>query len=169
MKAMPKAFLAACFALAALLAAGCASSDLSTNPKTTDRVVECLPPGTPAPVVIARAIWYPKANGFGNTDASPLGHATGVLALAGDRIWFMAWNNSEDHFDMVHSVPFLRAAGIRVDHFGPSVMLVVQSGDFSFDSFELIKAGAFSSDTAATEDLDRKLEALRAKSPAPAY
>ena len=155
------AALAAGFA--ALLAAGCASSDLSSNTKITDSVVECLPPGTPAPTVVARAIWYPNASGFGTTDASPLGHATGVLALAGDKLWFMAWDNSELHYDMLHSVDFLRAAQVRVDHFGPSSMLVLQSGNQSFDAFELMHGGAFSSDPVATQGLFQKLQELRAQ------
>ena len=151
-------------ALAALLImAGCATSDLSKNTKITDSVVECLPPGTPAPTVVARAVWYPKASGFGTTDASPLGHATGVLALAGDKLWFMAWDNSQLHYDMLHSVSFLRADQIRIDHLGPSAMLVVQSGDLSYDAFELMEGGAFSSDPKATEDLFQKLQDLRAK------
>jgi hypothetical protein len=148
---------------AALLCAGCATSDLSKNSKITDSVVECLPPDTPAPIVVARAVWYPKARGFGTTDASPLGHATGVLVLAGDKLWFMAWDNSELHYDMLHSVPILRAAKIRVDHLGPSAMLVVEAADLSYDAFELMEAGAFSSDPKATEALYQKLQGLRAQ------
>jgi hypothetical protein len=152
-------------AIAALLGTGCASSDLSNDAKITGDVVECLPPDTPAPSTVARAIWFPDARGFGSTDASPLGHVTGVLALAGDKLWFMSWNDEEHHFDMHHVIAFLPAARISVDRLGTSAMLVIQSGNLSFDSFVLMRGGQFSSDPESTQALYEKLQALRAKNP----
>jgi hypothetical protein len=151
--------------LLVLAGVGCASSDLSNNSEISGQVVECLPVDTPAPTVVARAIWYPNASGFGSTDASPLGHASGVLALAGDKLWFMTWNNPEHHFDMLHDIAVLTAAKISVAHLGPSAMLVVQSRNLSFDSFELMKKGHFSSDPDATQALYQKLQDLRSKNP----
>jgi len=148
-----------------LLGSGCASSDLSNSTEITSEVAECLPVDTPPPTAVARAIWFPNASGFGSTDASPLGHATGVLALAGDKLWFMVWNNPEHHFDMLHSVAVLQAAKISVARLGPSTMLVVQSRNLSFDSFELMKKGQFSSDAEATQALCDQLLVLRSKNP----
>jgi len=154
-------------AVAALLGAGCASSDLSRNAEITGEVAECLPVGTPAPSAVARAIWFPNASGFGSASDSPMGHVTGVLALAGDRLWFMTWNAAEHHFDMRHVIAFLTAARIGVDRLGPSAMLVVQSGNLSFDGFELMNAGALGSDPKLTLDLCERLRVLRAKAPQP--
>lgn len=154
-------------AAAMLLGAGCASSDLSKDAAVAGQVAECLPPGTPAPSAVARAIWFPNSSGFGSTDASPLGHVTGVLALAGGRLWFMSWNEPERHFDMNHVVSVLTAERITIDRLGTSAVLVVQSRNLSFDSFELMDRGQFGSDPGATEDLRGKLEALRAKDPQP--
>lgn len=152
-------------AVAALLSCGCVSSDLSGDAGITVGVAECLPVDTPAPSAVVRAIWFPDANGFGSADASPLGHSTGVLALAGDRLWFMTWDDSEHHFDMRHVVAFLPAVSIGVSRLGTSAMLVIQSRNLSFDSFELMNGGQFGSDPRATQDLCDRLNAIRAKNP----
>jgi len=154
-------------AVAALLAAGCASSDLASDSKTMGGVVECLPPGTPAPLQVARAIWFPYSSGFRSADSSPEVHVTGVLVLAGSKLWFMAWNDPERHFDMVHLIDFQAAEKVRVDHFGTSAMLVIQSGNDSYDSFELMGGGQFASDPKATQELFEKLKALRSNPPQP--
>jgi len=151
-----------------LFCAGCVSADLSKNAGITAGVVECLPPRTPAPSAVLRAIWFPNASGFGSTDASPLGHVPGVLALAGDKLWFMGWNDREQHFDMLHVIAFLSAAKISVARLGPSAMLVVQSRNDSFDSFELMTGGELSSDPQATQALCNRLQILRSKNPQPA-
>jgi hypothetical protein len=152
-------------AVAVLLACGCASSDLSGDSGIAAGVAECLPVDTPAPSAVVRAIWFPDADGFGSADASPLGHSTGVLALAGDRLWFMTWNDPEHHFDMRHVVAFLPAVSVRVSRLGTSAMLVIQSGNLSFDSFELMNGGQFGSDPRATQELCDRLNALRARNP----
>ena len=162
---IPLAFGALGGAVAALLTAGCASSDLSNDAEINREVVECLPTDAPAPSMIARAIWFPNARGFGSTDASPLGHVSGVLVLADDKLWFMSWNDAERHFDVLRVIAFLRATTVAVARSGPAAMLVIQSGNLSFDSFELMKGGQFSSDPAVTQALCDKLQALRAKAP----
>ena len=153
--------------LAALLVAGpgCVSSDLSKNAETNASVLECLPPGTPAPLVVVRAFWFPKARGFGSTDASELGHAAGALALAGDRLWFMAWNHEEHHFDMLHDIDVASTQDISVVHLGSSTMLVVESHNQSFDSFELMNGGQFGTDPAATQALFASLQQIRSRHP----
>jgi hypothetical protein len=156
---------AICGAVAALLLAGCASSDLSKNADTPSRVAESLPTDAPAPTAIVRAIWYPKARGFGSTDESQLGHVMGVLVLAGDKLYFMWWNAPEHHFDVYHVIDYLTAASVSVDRLGPSSMLVIESRNLSFDAFELMKGGELLSDPQATQDLCDKLQALRAKHP----
>jgi hypothetical protein len=154
-------------AVLALLLAGCASSDLSHETNTTSEVIECLPTDAPAPSLVARAIWYPKASGFGSTDASPLGHVTGVLVLAGDKLYFMWWNAPEHHYEVYATEEFLKAARISVARLGPSAMLVIQSRNLSFDSFELMKGGHFLSDPQGAQELFDRLQALRAKNPQP--
>jgi hypothetical protein len=151
--------------MAALSGAGCSSADLSKDAKETREVVECLPTDAPAPSMSERAIWFPNASGFGSTDASALGHLTGVLALAGDTLYFMTWNEPERHFDMRHVIAVLRARNISVARFGTSAMLVIQSGNDSFDSFELMTGGGFGSDPKATQEVYEKLEAILAKKP----
>jgi hypothetical protein len=145
-------------AAAALAAAGCVSSDLSRDAETTGEVAECLPTDTPAPTSVARAIWYPHASGFESSE----GHETGVLALAGGKLWFMEWNDAGQHLDMEHVIDVLHASAIKVVHFGTSSMLVVQSGNESFDSFELMNGGEIGSDPRATEALCDRLQALQA-------
>lgn len=152
-------------AVATLLGAGCVSSDLSANASITGEVIECLPPRTPGPSAVERAIWFPNASGFGTTDASPLGHVTGVLVLAGDHLWFMAWNAPERHFDMLKVIAFLPAVKVSVERLGTSSMLVIRSRNDSFDSFELMTGGALGSDPKATQDLWDKLQFLRSKNP----
>ena len=150
--------------LSALLAAGCASSDLTGDADVRREVVICLPPDTPAPVQVVRAVWFPNWSGLGSTDSSPV-HMTGVLALAGYRIWFMSWNDSEHHYDMQHSVDCLQAQKVAVDSVGPSSMLVIQSGNDLYDSFELMNRGQFASDAASTREFCARIEALRARGP----
>jgi hypothetical protein len=149
--------------MAALLAAGCMSADLSKDGKIPGEVAECLPPGTPAPEVVARAVWFPNASGFGSADESI--HVTGVLALAGGRLWFMTWNEPEHHFDMRHVVAYLPAMKVDVARLGSTSMLVVQSRNGSFDSFELMNGGQLGSDAALTQGLCDRLRELRARNP----
>jgi hypothetical protein len=147
----------------ALLCAGCASSDLSQNADATGDVVACLPTDAPAPAVVARAIWYQNARGFGSTDESALGHVTGVIALAGESLYFMEWNDPERHYDMLKVIDVPSITTMRVDRFGGAAMLVVESGHLTFDSFELMNKGQFGSDPQATQALYDKLTALQAK------
>lgn len=160
---MRRASLPVVGAVSALLGAGCSSSDLSKDAEITNEVVECLPADTPGPALVARAIWYPNSRGFGSTDASPLGHASGVLALADDRLWFMEWNDSLHHLDVIHVIAIASANKISVAQFGNSAMLVVESGNESFDAFELMNGGDWSSDPKATAALCAKLQAIRAR------
>lgn len=157
-------------AAAALLsgAGGCASSDVSKNPEIASEVQEALPTDVPAPVMVARAMWFPNSSGFGSTGDTTLGRASGVLALAGNQLWFLAWDDQEKHFDVLRTVDFLSAASLRVDRLGPARLLVIQEKNLGFDAFELMRAGAFASDGPATEALYAKLEALRAANPQPA-
>jgi len=145
-------------AAAALLAAGCLSSDLSQDGETREEVIECLPTNAPAPTELARALWYPHASGFGSAEA----HETGVLVLAGTKLYFMEWSDSGRHFDVERVINAIQASSVGVSRFGTSSMLVIQSGDLSFDSFELMNGGNLGSDPKATQDLCDKLRALRA-------
>jgi hypothetical protein len=77
----------------------------------------------------------------------------------------MWWNAPEHHYDVYHVVDFMTAANISVAHLGPSAMLVIESRNMSFDSFELMKGGQVFPDPQATEDLCDKLQAQRAKRP----
>ena len=152
-------------ALAILGGAGCKSSDLSADINIPREVAEALPTDAPAPTDIARAIWYPHASGFGTTDDSSVGHASGVLSMAGDKLWFMSWNDVEHHFDVLRTIPFLDAKRLSVAHFGGATMLVIESDNLSFDSFELMTGSRISSDQIGTEALFEKLQALRWKRP----
>jgi hypothetical protein len=154
-----------CAAIALLLGAGCVSADLSKDAKANSQVAECLPPGTPAPAMIASAIWFPNASGFGSSDETGMGHMQGVLALAGDKLWFMTWNDTVHQYDMQHIVDFVPALKVDVDHALTATMLVIQSGNRSFDGFELMNGGRLGSDPAATQDLYGKIQAIRAKHP----
>jgi hypothetical protein len=158
-------FMAPLAAVAALLGAGCVSADLSGNAKVRSEVFECLPPGTPGPSVVERAIWFPNASGFSSADNTGMGHVSGVVALAGDRLWFMSWNDQEHQFQMEHDIPIFLAMKVEVDQAGTTSMLVVESGNRSFDSFELMTGGQISSDSRATQDLCDRIQALRAKHP----
>ena len=149
---------------AALLGAGCESSDLSKKTDIKSEVLICLPPDTPAPSVIVRAVWFPNAMGTGSADSFPV-HATGVLALAGDKLWFMSWNGPEKHYDMLHVIAFQLAQKVEVSRMGPSSVLVIQSGNDTYDSFELMNGGQFGSDPAATRDLCDKIQRLRSVAP----
>ena len=161
--------LCAGLAAAALLGAGCASANLSDNAKIASEVMVGLPVGTPAPSLVARAIWFPKANGHNSVDASPLGHMSGVLALAGDKLWFLVWNDALQAYDTQQSISLIRAANVSVVHYGSSVMLVVESWNMSFDSFELMDASRLASDEKTTEAFYRAIQAFRAKNPPPAF
>jgi hypothetical protein len=159
-----KALLLSAPWIAALLLGGCASSDLSGDAGINEEVAICLPPGTPAPVQVDRAMWFPNAGGVGSTDASIV-HVSGVLALAGSKLWFMAWNDQEHHFDMLHTIDLIQAEKVSIDRLGTSTMLVVRSGNDLLDSFQLMGKGELSSDAKATEGLLARIEALRARNP----
>jgi hypothetical protein len=158
-------FLGLLAALAAFLCTGCVSADLSNDAKIGGEVAECLPPGTPAPTMVVSAIWFRNANGFGSVDETGMGHVSGVLALAGDRLWFMSWNDPEHHFDMQRVVAFLPALRVEVARAGTAAMLVIQSSNRAFDSFELMNGGQIGSDPTVTQGLYEKLQVLRAKNP----
>jgi hypothetical protein len=160
-------FVGTAAALGLLLMAGCISADLSKDAKVTTGVAECLPPGTAAPTEILSAIWFPNASGFGSADNTGMGHMSGVLALAGDKLWFMTWNGPEHHFDMQHVVSFIPAMKVEVAREGAAAMLVIESGNRSFDSFELMTGGQIGSDAATTRRLCNEVMAIRAKNPEP--
>jgi hypothetical protein len=150
---------------AGLFAPGCVSADLSNDAKITSEVVECLPPGTPSPSAVVSAIWFRNANGYGSVDETGMGHVSGVLALAGNKLWFMSWNDPEHHFDMQRVIAFLPALRVEVARAGAGAMLVIESGNRAFDSFELMSGGRIGSDPAATRGLYEKLQLLRDKNP----
>jgi hypothetical protein len=150
-----------------LLAAGCVSADLSRDAQVTEGVAECLPPGTAAPTEIVSAIWFPNASGFGSADNTGMGHLSGVLALAGNKLWFMTWNAPEHHYDMRHVVSFLPALRVDIAREGAAAMLVIESGNRSFDSFELMSGGQIGSDPSTTQRLYDEVTTIRAKNPDP--
>ena len=150
---------------ALLLGPGCVSADLSKNDAVTKEVVECLPTDAPAPAVIESAVWFPNASGFASAGSSAMGHVSGVLALAGDRLWFMSWNEPEHHYDMDHVVSVVTAASVSIDRVGPSALLVVQSRNLSYDSYELMSGGGLGSDPKATDALYQQLQELRRMNP----
>jgi hypothetical protein len=154
-------------ALGLFAAVGCVSSDLSKDAKVTAAVAECLPPGTAAPTEIVSAIWFPNASGFGSADNTGMGHISGVLALAGNKLWFMSWNGPERHYDMQHVVSFLPALKVDVAREGSAAMLVIESGNRSFDGFELMSGGQIGSDPATTQRLCEEVRAIRARNPEP--
>ncbi len=150
---------------ALLLGAGCVGADLSGSAKVAGEVAECLPPGTPAPSVISRAVWFPNADGFGTADETGMGHMVGVLAFAGGRLWFMAWDDTVHQYSMRHVVEVLPAAKVEVARLGSASMLVVESRNKSFDSYELMYGQELGSDSKATQDLCGRIQALRLRSP----
>jgi hypothetical protein len=150
-----------------LLAAGCVSADLSGDAKVAGEVADCLPPRTPAPSVVARAVWFPNADGFETADETGMGHMSGVLALAGGRLWFMTWDDTVHQYSMRHVVEVLPAAKVEVAHLGSASMLVVESRNKSFDSYELMHGQELGSDTRATQDLCDRIQALRLRNPDP--
>jgi hypothetical protein len=154
-------------AVGLVFAAGCVSADLSKDSHVTTGVAECLPPGTAAPTEIVSAIWFPNASGFGSADNTGMGHLSGVLALAGNKLWFMTWNEPEHHYDMQHVISFIPALKVDVAREGAAAMLVIESGNRSFDSFELMSGGQIGSDAAATQRLYDEMTAIRAKNPEP--
>jgi hypothetical protein len=156
-----------CSVAVGLFGAGCVSADLSGDAKIEGEVAECLPPGTPAPSMIASAIWFRNANGYGSVDETGMGHVSGVLALAGNNLWFMSWNDPEHHFDMQRVIGVLPALRVEVARAGAGAMLVVESGNRAFDSFELMSGGQIGSDPSATQSLYAKIQLLREKNPQP--
>lgn len=156
-------------ACAALFGAGCASANLSDDAKIAGEVQVGLPVGTPAPAMVARAIWFPGANGHNSVDASPLGHMSGVLALAGDKLWFLAWNDALQAYDARQSISLPRAAGVSVVRYGSSAMLVVESWNLSFDAFELMDKSRLASDPQTTRAFYEKIREIRAKTPPPDF
>jgi hypothetical protein len=155
----------ALISMALLLGAGCVSADLSGDSKVAGEVAECLPPRTPAPSVVARAIWFPNADGFDTADETGMGHMAGVLAFAGGRLWFMAWDDTVHQYGMRHVVEVLPAAKVEVVRLGSASMLVVESRNKSFDSYELMYGQELGSDTRATQDLCDRIQALRKGNP----
>ena len=158
---------AICFAAAttALLVAGCASSDLSQDAKLQGQIAEGLPVGTPSPEMMVRAIWYPKAEGAGSTELSPVRPIVGVLALAGDHLYFLEWNDTLLAYDTRIDIDVGSTIKVAAVQSGLSPMLVVESKNLSFDSFELMKAGQFAPDWDTTSELCKKLQDIRSRTP----
>jgi len=148
--------------VSALFAAGgCATSDVSQDKELYDRVIECLPPGTPPPAIVSRAIWYPGAHGYTPDPSGIRGHGTGVLAFSGGMLWFMQWNEAERHFDMSQSASVVDAANVYLDRMGTSVVLVIQSRKLNYDSFELMGRGEIRSDPERTHVLFEQIQRMR--------
>jgi hypothetical protein len=149
-----------------LALSGCVSSDLSGDAKVRSEVALALPTDVSAPERLARAIWFPNGSGFGPGDWSPIGHPVGVLALAGGRLWFLTWDDSEHHYDVQRVIDVSQSDKVDVSRLGSSSMLVVESGNRSSDAFELMEGGQIASDPAATDEWCGVLRHLRAAVPA---
>jgi hypothetical protein len=149
-----------------LLAQGCVSSDVSADSKTKEEVVLALPTDAAVPTKILRAIWFPNANGFGSGAWSPLEHADGVLVVAGDKLWFMTWNDREHHYDAQKSVDVIAAEKVSIETLGTTSMLVVRAANQSSDAFELMQGGQLASDPKVTRELLDLIEDLRSRHPA---
>lgn len=150
--------------LAALLS-GCLHADISRNKEQASDVADCLPPGTPAPSHIIRAIWFPAANGLSAANDNGMGHLSGVVALSGTKLYFMTYDDTEKHYDMQHVIDIWTAHDIRVNSMAGSLLLVIQSRSRAFDAFQMMGAANMGTDTDMTQELCTDLQAIRAKNP----
>ena len=158
--------LAAGLCLAATAAlSGCLHADITKNASKAGEVADCLPPGTPAPSHIVRAIWFPGANGLESPDNNGTGHLSGVVALAGTKLYFMTYDDAEKHYDMQRVIDVLTAHDVRVNKQGGDLLLVVQSRNQGFDAFTLMGAANMGSDSTMTQQLATELEAIKDKNP----
>lgn len=156
-------------ALVTLVGAGCATSDVSSDQKTMDEVMECLPPRTPTPTLVSRAIWFPHARGVGAVESWNTGYGSGVLAWSDGQLWFMMWNDAEKHYDMESVIPVRTAQRVYLDGLFGGLVLVVESQNLSFDAFKLMGRGNIRSDPARTREWLAAIQAWRAQHPLPTY
>jgi hypothetical protein len=156
-------------AIATFVMSGCATSDVSSDQKIMDEVAECLPPRTPAPTLVSRAIWFPHARGVGAVESWNTGYGSGVLAWADGQLWFMMWNDVEKHYDMQCVLALRTASRVYLDGSLGSVVLVIQSQNLSSDAFKLMGRGNLRSDPQRTREWLAAIEAWRAQHPLPAY
>jgi len=147
------------------LLSGCLHADISKSKSATDQVQDCLPPGTPTPSHIVRAIWFPGANGMASADDNGMGHLSGVIALCGPKLYFMTYDDAEKHYDMQHVIDVSTAHDVRVNRVAGSLLLVVQSRNLAFDGFTLMGAANLGTDSDMTQQLCTELQAIRAKNP----
>jgi hypothetical protein len=136
--------LRALAAAATLFVSGCATSDVSSDQKIMDGVIECLPPRTPAPTLVSRAIWFPHARGVSAVESWNTGYGSGVLALR-------------------------TANRVYLDGALGSLVLVVQSQNLSSNAFKLMGRGNIRSDPQRTREWLAAIEAWRAAHPLPTY
>jgi hypothetical protein len=155
--------------VAILLVGGCATSDVSSDQKIMDGVIECLPPRTPAPTLVSRAIWFPHARGISAVESWNTGYGSGMLAWADGQLWFMMWNDAEKHYDMQCVLPLRTANRVYLDGALGSLVLVVQSQNLSSDAFKLMGRGNIRSDPQRTREWLAAIEAWRAAHPLPTY
>ena len=153
-----------CLGVAATLS-GCLHADITKNSQKAGEVADCLPPGTPAPTHIVRAIWFPGANGMESPDSNGTFHMSGVIALAGTKLYFMSYDDAERHYDMQHVIDVLSAHDVRVNKQGGDLLLVIQSRNLGFDAFTLMGAANMGSDSDMTQQLATELQAIKDKNP----
>jgi hypothetical protein len=156
-------------ALTSLVVAGCATSDVSSDQKLMNEVMECLPPRTPTPTLVSRAIWFPHARGVGAVESWNTGYGSGVLAWSDGQLWFMMWNEPEKHYDMESVIPVRTAQRVYLDGLFGGLVLVVESQNLSFDAFKLMGRGNIRSDPERTREWLAAIEAWRAQHPLPTY
>jgi hypothetical protein len=161
--------LRALAAAATLFVSGCATSDVSSDQKIMDGVIECLPPRTPAPTLVSRAIWFPHARGVSAVESWNTGYGSGVLAWADGQLWFMTWNDGEKHYDMQCVLALRTANRVYLDGALGSLVLVVQSQNLSSNAFKLMGRGNIRSDPQRTREWLAAIEAWRAAHPLPTY
>jgi hypothetical protein len=150
---------------ALVVLSGCLHADITKNASTAGEVADCLPPGSPAPTNIFRAIWFPGASGFGSTDNNGMGHLSGVVVLSGSKLYFMTYDDAEKHYDMQHVIDVYTAHDVRVTKMAGSLLLVIQSHNLGYDAFSLMGAANMGSDSDMTQQLCTELEAIKDKNP----
>jgi hypothetical protein len=156
-------------AVASLFVSGCTTSDVSSDQKIMDGVMECLPPRTPAPTLVSRAIWFPHARGVSAVESWNTGYGSGVLAWADGQLWFMTWNDGEKHYDMQCVLPLRTANRVYLDGALGSLVLVIQSQNLSSNAFKLMGRGNIRSDPQRTREWLAAIEAWRAAHPLPTF
>lgn len=116
------------------------SSCVSSAPRSAAALHDAVGRGVPAEAsplaIVAAGNWFPNTQGYGALKSITPSSQVGVIAISKTRICFLQWSAPQGRFNVIKVLSYIDARQVFLEKLGRGRMLVVQSQDYTFDSFE---------------------------------